>query len=137
MSFPHLAATVSTPIPIIDVVAGPNRSDPGIKEWPHCVGQCAGNRSDRSCPLLTQYKCLTCNRTLAYITHGLKTSVKRRFYAETKIIHLWPSFQDEEHVYCTDCARVKYPTAEKVLGRKLELAWRDVRNYDHIAEFQG
>lgn len=136
MSFAHLVNSVSAPIPIIDVVAGPDRNDENLQEWPHCVEKCQGSRSDRSCPLLTQYKCHTCSRCLAYLVHGLKTSVKRRFYAETKIIHLWPSFQDEEHVYCVDCARIKHPTAEQVLGKRLELVWKDVRNYDHIAEFQ-
>lgn len=130
-NFNHMAATRSTPLPEIDLVSGPL---PGSAKWPYCTHLCERERNDRVCPLITQYCCASCRRIVAYLTHGLNSRIKRRFYGETKITHLWPSFSDEDSLYCAGCARQKYPNIEAAVGKSFEAMWKVNRNYDHTAD---
>lgn len=131
MTIAHVALCTTNALPEIDTVNGP---PDGAPEWPHCTNICQGNRNDRVCPLMTQYQCFRCNRVVAYLIHGLRSGIKRRFYGETKIIHMWPNFQDESHIYCSDCARACFPNLEKSLGKTVEKAWKEIRNYDHVTD---
>lgn len=131
MSLEHVVHCTSKPLPEIDTVNGPPDGSP---DWPHCVPVCSRNRNDRVCPLLTQYQCHRCKRVLAYLVHGMRSGIKRRVYGETRILHLWPSFSDTESIFCTECARARYPNVERVMGKSFEQAWKDIRNYDHVTD---
>ena len=127
-----VAAVLTTRIPDIDPTTVP--SDDVKTIWPHCTDTCHGSRNHRACPLLTQFKCANCGRVLAYMVHGLRADIKRRFYAETRITHLWPNFQDDRHIYCVDCAQFKYPNMETTLKLPLLEVWKRRRDFDHICE---
>ena len=127
-----VARSCNTKIPLVDPTSVPG--DGVDLLWPHCTGVCVGSRSDRACPLITQYTCKQCNRVVAYLIHGLRADIKRRFYGETKVIHLWPNFQDDKYLYCVDCANKRYPKMESTLKMPLLEAWRKRRDFDHICE---
>ena len=131
----HLVTKVVThSLPDLDIVEGPPSGTP---EWPYCTEHCVRYRNESACPLLTQFSCHSCGRVLAYLIHGLKSSVKRRYYGSPRITHMWPNFQDEEHIYCNLCARARYPKTESILGKTFEQLWTECRNYDHISETLG
>ena len=80
--------------------------------------------------------CRDCKRVVAYLTHGLNSTIKRRFYGESRITHLWPSFEDGDHVFCSECARRRYPNIERATGKSFEKMWKDARDYDHTGDTQ-
>ena len=130
---PSLVSAASVgKLPIIDPVHVPG--DHVTALWPHCTEVCVGSRNYRACPLITQYRCSTCHRVLAYLIHGLRADIKRRFHGETKVLHLWPNFSDDKSVYCIECAAKRYPTREKDTGVSFLEEWRKRRDMDHICE---
>ena len=132
-SVPDLVARVShSPLPLVQPWLDPDGDE---APWPHCSKDtCPGSRNERACPLLTQYRCQKCARVLAYLTHGLRADVRRRFYGETRVMHLWPNMCDGSRLLCTKCFRSEYPGTEAALGHSLEEAWRRRRDFDHICE---
>jgi hypothetical protein len=86
------------------------------------------------CPHLSEYQCKKCKKAVAYLMHGIRTGVKRRFHGETKILHIWPNFQTQDAIYCVGCAGTEYPNIEGITGYTFMDLWKGRRDYDHVCE---